>query len=724
MTLKDKKIAVTGVLESFSREGIKDFILSQGGKFSSAVSGKTDILLTGNYLEDGRPYTEGTKYRTAVEKNVKILTEPEFMSLYTPKEPTQGDSMEISAPAPTSQVNSTLPNVKTETKPINPNPVKTETNSSSTPSSNFPLNSSLWVDKYSPKRLEDVVGHNDIINKLRTWLNNWEAVHIKKTMKIPFSKENPGAKSCLISGPPGIGKTTLTNLVGRTLGYEVMELNASDTRNKSSLEKDLQDAVSNRVISFSNKPINTTKRLIIMDEVDGMGGSDRGGITELIKIIKISKMPIICICNDRQSPKIKSLANSCYDLRIRRPTKQQIANRLVAIGQREGIAIEPNAAELLVEESGNDIRSSINALHMWSIGSKTNSNGSQIKYQEMKDNLHRIEKDKVLRLSPFDACLKILSGSKPGVDNLNERYEGFFIDYSLLPLLIEQNYIDTYKNGVFNNKSIPEIEKYDRLMEACESVSDLDLLDKCIHGLDQNWSLLPSQAATSIRVGHYASGFMPFPSFPQYLGKYSSRSKRVRLITELKTHTSLSCSNFSNRTMRLDYSTYLREHLLSSLVSKGKDGVEETIQKLIHYDLSKDDLMESLQEIQILTPPPAANPKAPKNSKQNIPFYINQYDLLDTQTKSSFTRNYNTTSFKSSTIIPELNIKTSKKKKTTPIDDDLDYLKDEEEIENQNEEEDEEEDIEQLRAQLQSKKSKTKSTKSTETKEKAPRKKK
>ena len=47
------------------------------------------------------------------------------------------------------------------------------------------------------------------------------------------------------------------------------------------------------------------KQLVIMDEVDGMGGSDRGGIQELILLIKKSRVPIICICNDRQHQKIR-----------------------------------------------------------------------------------------------------------------------------------------------------------------------------------------------------------------------------------------------------------------------------------------------------------------------------------------------------------------------------------------------------------------------------------
>jgi hypothetical protein len=52
----------------------------------------------------------------------------------------------------------------------------------------------------------------------------------------------------------------------------------------------------------------------------------------------------------------------------------------------------------------------------------------------------------VLRQSPFDACLQILSGQKT---NLDDRYNAFFIDYSLIPLMVQQNYIDSAKSGIF-----------------------------------------------------------------------------------------------------------------------------------------------------------------------------------------------------------------------------------------------------------------------------------
>ena len=60
----------------------------------------------------------------------------------------------------------------------------------------------------------------------------------------------------------------------------------------------------------------TQKSVIIMDEVDGVGAGDRGGIAALIKIIKDTRTPIICICNDRQSQKLQALANHCYDLKF------------------------------------------------------------------------------------------------------------------------------------------------------------------------------------------------------------------------------------------------------------------------------------------------------------------------------------------------------------------------------------------------------------------------
>lgn len=72
-----------------------------------------------------------------------------------------------------------------------------------------------------------------------------------------------------------------------------------------------------------------SKTVLIMDEVDGMSAGDRGGVADLIASIKISKIPIICICNDRYSQKLRSLVNYCLLLSFRKPTKQQVLFHLL-----------------------------------------------------------------------------------------------------------------------------------------------------------------------------------------------------------------------------------------------------------------------------------------------------------------------------------------------------------------------------------------------------------
>lgn len=77
-----------------------------------------------------------------------------------------------------------------------------------------------------------------------------------------------------------------------------------------------------------------------MDEVDGMSSGDRGGMAEIIALIKKTHIPIICLCNDRASAKVRSLANYCLDIQLQKPTTQQILGRVTQILQRENIAID------------------------------------------------------------------------------------------------------------------------------------------------------------------------------------------------------------------------------------------------------------------------------------------------------------------------------------------------------------------------------------------------
>lgn len=82
----------------------------------------------------------------------------------------------------------------------------------------------------------------------------------------------------------GIGKTTLATVVAKSLGYGLLELNASDTRSKKTLDEELSDVVLSKAIGLK---MESKKRVVIMDEVDGMGAGDRGGKISETMINKI-----------------------------------------------------------------------------------------------------------------------------------------------------------------------------------------------------------------------------------------------------------------------------------------------------------------------------------------------------------------------------------------------------------------------------------------------------
>src|SRR5690606_17816596 len=96
--------------------------------------------------------------------------------------------------------------------------------------------SDLWVDKYKPTSSKQVIGQQgdrSPLNKLIKWLRYWHKNLDKKPAFGKFaSDDGAGYRAALLSGPPGIGKTTTAQLVCKELGYDYLELNASDSRNK------------------------------------------------------------------------------------------------------------------------------------------------------------------------------------------------------------------------------------------------------------------------------------------------------------------------------------------------------------------------------------------------------------------------------------------------------------------------------------------------------------
>ncbi|XP_046511734.1 replication factor C subunit 1-like [Equus quagga] len=483
----------------------------------------------------------------------------------------------------------------------------------------------LWVDKYKPVSLKTIIGQQgdqSCANKLLRWLQNWhkspseEKKHAAKFGKFAGKDDGSSFKAALLSGPPGVGKTTTASLVCQELGYSYVELNASDTRSKNSLKEIVAESLNNTSIKgFYSSGLahsGSMKHALLMDEVDGMAGNeDRGGIQELIGLIKHTKIPIICMCNDRNHPKIRSLIHYCFDLRFQRPRVEQIKGAMMSIAFKEGLKIPPPAMNEIILGANQDIRQVLHNLSMWCARSKA------LTYDQAKADSHRAKKD--IKLGPFDVARKVFAaGEETAHMSLMDKSDLFFHDYSIAPLFVQENYIHVKPVAAGG-----DMKKHLMLLSrAADSICDGDLVDRQIRS-KQNWSLLPTQAIyASVLPGELMRGYLTqFPTFPSWLGKHSSTGKHDRIVQDLALHMSLRTYS-SKRTVNMEYLSHIRDALVQPLTSQGVEGVQDVVALMDTYYLMKEDF-ENIMEISSWGGKPSP------------------FSKLDPKVKAAFTRAYN-----------------------------------------------------------------------------------
>uniref|UniRef100_A0A8C3B0Q3 Replication factor C subunit 1 n=1 Tax=Cyclopterus lumpus TaxID=8103 RepID=A0A8C3B0Q3_CYCLU len=656
---------LTGVMESIERDAAKSLIERYGGKVTGNISKKTTYLVQGrdsgvSKLEKAESFGtkildedgllelirtkpgKKSKYEITAEaesKASKTRTPPSRTSKSTPKaqkiSPSRGNSRSPHTPSPSKTGLAQGQGARTRGGRTPPGRGSGPTarrelglsSSSSSPSAAEDNVSLLWVDKYRPRSLKTVIGQQgdqSCANKLLRWLQNWSKHHSggsSKPAAARFGKFGGGKddgstyKAALLSGPPGVGKTTTAALVCEELGLSYVEMNASCTRSKSCLKEVVAQSLDNTSIESFYKGTSqkvSSKHVLIMDEVDGMAGNeDRGGIQEMIGLIKNSKVPIIFMCNDRNHQKIRSLANYCFDLRFQRPRVEQIKGAMMSLAFKEGIKIPPPALNEMILAANQDVRQVIHNLSMWSAKDKV------MTYDQCKSDAASARKD--IKLGPFDVCRKVFCfGEESANMSLIDKSDLFFHDYSLAPLFVQENYLHVRPKAAGG-----DLKSHLMLLsKTADSISDGDLVDRQIRSR-QNWSLLPTQAVyASVLPGELMKGYMSqFPTFPSWLGKFSSTNKHSRIIQELASHMGLK-TMCSRQAVNLDYLFYLRQALLSPLQRHGAEGAGDAVQLLDNYQLVKEDV-DSIMEVSLW-------------GGQTDP-----YSKLDSKVKAAFTRAYN-----------------------------------------------------------------------------------
>lgn len=224
-----------------------------------------------------------------------------------------------------------------------------------------------FLIKYKPEKLEDIKGNDKAILELKNFIEN-------------FKK----CKAGLLYGPTGTGKTSSVYVLAKELNYEVVETNASETRNAEQI---------NSIVGESSQQSSLFKegKIILVDDIDGMNLKDRGGIQALAKIISKSKWPIIMTCIDPFDSKLKILRIKSKLIEFRKLNYLSVFKILKEICENENVRFREDKLKQLARKSDGDVRAALNDL-------QNLVKGKEIEDIEYGDREHRESIFNALRL--------------------------------------------------------------------------------------------------------------------------------------------------------------------------------------------------------------------------------------------------------------------------------------------------------------------------------------
>ncbi|MDZ4226504.1 MAG: replication factor C large subunit [Candidatus Pacearchaeota archaeon] len=322
-----------------------------------------------------------------------------------------------------------------------------------------------WTEKYRPKTFSEIEGQE-------------QAVFLLKEFLKKFGTGGIGNRAVIIHGPPGTGKTSLAFAAADLNKAELFELNASDLRDREKLRAILRPATEQKSLTKENK-------IILVDEVDGISETDRGGLLELLALVESSAYPLVITANDIWNRKFTGLRKKSDLIQLKEIDYKKIKNVMISILRKEKKFLDMDVLTNIAVKARGDLRAAINDLQTAS-GMK---NPSEIIFDERNKEMD------------IFSVLRIIFKGKP-TESMLQLYDSVNMPLDEIMLWVEEN--------------IPAEYSGEELAKAIDALSKVDIFKRRIYR-QQYWRFLVYEnALLSYGISSSKKGGIPKTGFTSY----------------------------------------------------------------------------------------------------------------------------------------------------------------------------------------------------------------
>ena len=284
-----------------------------------------------------------------------------------------------------------------------------------------------YIKKYSPEKCSEIVGQEKAIRELKSFI-------------VKFKEQRK--KAAFIHGPSGVGKSCSVYCIAKELNLEIVEVNASEFRNKEQIKSIVGGAIYQQSLFSKGK-------IILVDEVDGLSGrKDRGGLLEIVRLIKTTSFPVILTATNPWENKFSSLRGKSLLIKFEELGYENIYPVLKNICNKEKIKADDSSLKSLARMAGGDLRAAVNDLQ------QLTSHSNKLTKEELESLSHREKQETII-----NALTRIFKATDPklAINIFNHVDED--LDHQMLWL--DKNLPEEYTNPADLARAYDKLSKAD-----------------------------------------------------------------------------------------------------------------------------------------------------------------------------------------------------------------------------------------------------------------------